>query len=375
MVPSSLTPPAAAQVVGPGRRSRSHDLCERSARAPSGALDRGDDDRGGVAGGERLPVHPGRPGGGRCDPDHRHQRRQPAHLTADLRPELADVGPGDRHSHHPAAPGRQPLDGLQLGDQRLQRRQRLLLRERRLPVVLDHPGGGRQAHPDPGPRHGRHRPGHHPGGQLRGRRRAGPVQRAGPAQLPGPALRPERAHQGLGLLAHPQHDRRQGVPGRVRQLAEAGGAWHPGHDPARQRARPVELDAPRGPSPAGHLCRAGLPRRRVRRRRQEGVAIGEGHRPGQLRLRGLHHPAERQRFGGRRQLRGLVPRGDEPGLGRRRPPPHRRPRRALVPRGHRGRSTHHRRRLGRRGRRGRGPRASAPIAVGPHLRRGQLDHR
>ena len=68
---------------------------------------------------------------------------QHADLAADLRPQHQRRR---RPSRRPARPlrahGRQPVDGVQLGEQRLERRQRLVLPERRPAVVVEHAGRG-----------------------------------------------------------------------------------------------------------------------------------------------------------------------------------------------------------------------------------------
>ncbi len=193
---------------------------------------------------------PGDPGSAPDHADHRHQPGQPRHLAADLRPQLAQRGAAGRHPGHVGPPGRQPLDRLQLGDQRIQRRQRLLLRERRLPELLDQP----RARPS-GPRC-------RAGGGGRSRR----ARHHPRSSTTWPATRPRVCNvqntpnylalhfdqnlptKGSAFSLNPSttdgkvyQDEfvnwlKQAVPGAQRD------------DPARQRARPLELDPRRGAS-------------------------------------------------------------------------------------------------------------------------------
>ena len=230
-------------------------------------------------------------------------------------PSAAHAG---RHQGRPRPPGRQPLDGLQLGDQRLQRRQRLLLRERQLPDARR-------------PRRARPSSPRCPQAKAAGAAAivtipivdyvAGDKQAVcnvqNTAELPGAALQAEPADQGLGLLAHAEPERRL----RCTRTSSSTGSSRrcPGAErahPARQRARPVELDPRRGAPDAGDLRRARAARRDLRRRRSRrcgprSKVLG----PVNYGCEGFVNLQNATDAGGRRQLPRLLP--DPDGDGRR----------------------------------------------------------
>ena len=147
-------------------------------------------------------------------------------------------------------------------------------------------------------------------------------------------------------LAHPERHRRRRVRGRVRELGQAGGPWRQHRLLPRQRARSLVVDPRRGAPRQGHLHRAGQPQHRLRLGDQAGVADGQGHRSGELRLQRVREPPERARRLGQGRVPRLVPRSHQGRQHDRRHATRRRPRPALVPRGHRWRRAHHRHRHG-----------------------------
>ena len=292
-----------------------------------------------------------------------HLRRQPVRLEGAAQD--AEVGP----------PGRQPLHGLQLGDQRLERRLGLQPPERRPPRRRRQGRRGR-ARARRGRAAGRRRDG---GDRAdRGLRRRGQAEgrrRQPDARFPPPPLPRVPATQGRFLPVPAGHGRRRRLPGRVRGLARerfpGGEARRRARDLllARQRARPVDADPSADPAQRqGHVRRDPRAHDRLRLRHQAGGAAGPGLRSRELRLDRLRLAAGRhgpQGPGFPRLLPGLA----APGRGARRTQAGRRARPALVPRGARRRRSRDRaERLG--GGRGRAhPGAALALGSRPTSRR------
>ena len=298
----------------------------------------------------------------------RGRRSEAPHLAAHLRHQRR---PGPRHQ--PAdgrAPGRQPLDGVQLGEQRLQRRQRLVLPERRLPVVVRTPR--REAvRPDieQAPRR-RARPSWSP---CRSSTTSPPTRTvAATCATPGPTTcRPGSSRtsrrRAAALALTPN-----ATDGFVYQDEYVNWLKTNQGDAdmlvlARQRARPLVVDPCRGPPEPVALRRAGAAQHRLRHGHQGRVADRQGGGPRELRLLRLRDACRARPDAANRnfldfylqQMKAAGRRGGQA--------PHRLPGPALVSRGDRRRRAHHRDRHERRS--GGRPGPGAALAVGPHLRR------
>ena len=173
-----------------------------------------------------------------------------------------------------------------------------------------------------------------------------------------------KAAKGAAFVVPARHDRRV----RLRGRDGAAGSRRPPTPPRRSASSSTTSRTsgrPRTPrctrSPVTY---AELAQRNVEYATAIKTVVAERarRRPGQLRLGGLRHPAERDRLAGRRRLHHVVARSDEGGRDDRRQAPRRRAGPALVPGGDRRRHAHHRRRHRRR--RGRGARAGAALALG-----------
>ncbi len=174
--------------------------------------------------------------GGRAAPDLAlHLRHEPARLG----------GPLTRPAPRPA--GRQPLDRLQLGDERLERRLRLPPPERRLP------GRRRRARRGGAPARGASAGGrglddrHRAHGRVRVRRQVAERRREPDPGLPERPVPRVASREAPRLLLPARHRRPRRLPGRVRGLARVGlprRAPRPRADAlllARQRAGPLGL--------------------------------------------------------------------------------------------------------------------------------------
>ena len=204
------------------------------------------------------------------------------------------------------------------------------------------------------------KPDDHPGQDRRRRRRSSPsrssttsrptrtaacdVRNSGPNYLQ-TRFKQNRSTKPTALSLTPERHRRQRLPGRVRQLGEAGRAAAPTScsrsttSPTSGRRPTPRSTRARSPTPSWPTATSTTPRpSRASGRRPRSIGSG------QLRLLRLREPPERPRRGGQGRLPRLVPRPDEGGRHRGRPAAGRRPRPALVPGGDRRRRAHHRHR-------------------------------